>query len=593
MYRKFRYKILLLIFYSSISAQSTDPVSIYKVRAKQIIKNYNSQLNMLCNKNNSNQLQRKIVDGIISDYFINEDVRIINDLNKKGGSKDFRAKEYLRYIYILKPPIESLSYECEDDISALLQGKEFKFQYVKVKRIIKITGDKSPIENIEYLYFCFRLDEKTDDLKISSIGNKDSTWAKYPPAKTIIANAGKFSNVTIKTVPSNAEIIIDGVKYQPKGAMTLSITSGKIIEIICKSENYYDTIHKLVVNANNYNILNINLRPIVGSVELNSEPSGANVFIDDVKVGSTPYFSSNIAIGEHQIKFEKIGNGKLETKIIVTKGEKKVLKEILPVEKVVTFQCNDSWTRLFVDDRQIGIMPQTLSLSYGKHHIKYSRSGCSDKSFAVEVNQNTDFIYNSWDCSNKIARGDNRHANRDNRRYATKNFFSTISNGFIGDKVKHDICGGWHYNYGFSMAFNRISNRNGGFNYLIDYTNVKKIPISLQLGWLVGKSYYSISSDLVMHYFIKGDKTTLNFGGGLKADNITNDIKPTLRIGILSMFGEEDEGGLSYYYCKTIGSPVGVHNITFSTKKHSEMAWGMPLLLFALSIIPFGVYSGN
>ena len=61
--------------------------------------------------------------------------------------------------------------------------------------------------------------------------------------------------------------------------------------------------------------------PISGSLGVSSVPSGANVYIDNVLVGKTPYYSPEVLVGSHTVTVSMIGYDDYTEKVVISQGQ--------------------------------------------------------------------------------------------------------------------------------------------------------------------------------------------------------------------------------------------------------------------------------
>lgn len=107
--------------------------------------------------------------------------------------------------------------------------------------------------------------------------------------------------VAIITNPEGAEVVIDGESLGPVERITLS--SGTH-QLKLNKEGYESIIQTIVVDENN-TLFKFDLQKVQEiPIEITTDPSGAEVYIDDMRFGTTPlsdfYFS-----GKHRIRIEK------------------------------------------------------------------------------------------------------------------------------------------------------------------------------------------------------------------------------------------------------------------------------------------------
>lgn len=137
-----------------------------------------------------------------------------------------------------------------------------------------------------------------------------------------------MANITIK-VDNDAEVYIDGYMRR-KGTWTGDLSSGTH-EIECRKLYHNPAKRTINVVAGRKETFTLRPTPIYGNLEINTEPSGATVFIDNKNYGQTPLALNNIIIGTHELVIEKSGFSTLEKTIVLEQSSKLDVNEKLPM----------------------------------------------------------------------------------------------------------------------------------------------------------------------------------------------------------------------------------------------------------------------
>jgi len=143
----------------------------------------------------------------------------------------------------------------------------------------------------------------------------------YPSEVTKIhakLKPGKGS-LTVVSLPPEADIYVDR-KRKGKTPLTIkSLKAGKHDVYVVKGKKEY--INQVEILTAKNNPLNINLKVLKATLSVNSNPTGAKVYIDGVGAGTTPAKIKQIKIGRHQIVLVK-GNSLVYVDSIVVNPEK-------------------------------------------------------------------------------------------------------------------------------------------------------------------------------------------------------------------------------------------------------------------------------
>ncbi|OPX74500.1 MAG: PEGA domain protein [Methanoregulaceae archaeon PtaU1.Bin059] len=115
--------------------------------------------------------------------------------------------------------------------------------------------------------------------------------------------------IHIESMPSGASVYVDGV-YQgvTQGGNPLDLTGippGEHV-LTLRLENYQDYTTRVLVQAGKTASVRASLVPLQapagsGVVQISSEPSGANIFLDNLCIGITPLTIPSIPAGTHEI----------------------------------------------------------------------------------------------------------------------------------------------------------------------------------------------------------------------------------------------------------------------------------------------------
>jgi len=110
-----------------------------------------------------------------------------------------------------------------------------------------------------------------------------------------------FISVNVTVEPTNATITIDDEYFEHKKANKLSIGIHNLNIVL----DGYQTVSEEIFVSEEQTLFSYNLKELEKvPVEIDSEPDGASVYIDDVKIGNTP-LSKYLLQGSYSIRIEK------------------------------------------------------------------------------------------------------------------------------------------------------------------------------------------------------------------------------------------------------------------------------------------------
>ena len=130
-----------------------------------------------------------------------------------------------------------------------------------------------------------------------------------------------FARITLQ-VDADAEIWVNDEKKGTR-SWTGELESGTY-KIECKLANHEpSTVRKEITNQMNGEVIRLDApRPIYGSLNVESTPDMAILYIDGKEIGETPKFIKEILIGQHEIKLVKNNYRNYTETITVRKGER-------------------------------------------------------------------------------------------------------------------------------------------------------------------------------------------------------------------------------------------------------------------------------
>ena len=139
---------------------------------------------------------------------------------------------------------------------------------------------------------------------------------------TIVQEDAGGQYVAMTVSPTNAEVYIDDVLVESSGgALSKLLKYGKHTYRI-SAPLYESEMGQFEITSQGRTDLQVSLRPAYGQLQITSEPSGAQVYIDgDYKpAGTTPFTTERLPKGSHTLQF-KLGSYKPLTEKVVISGD--------------------------------------------------------------------------------------------------------------------------------------------------------------------------------------------------------------------------------------------------------------------------------
>ena len=127
-----------------------------------------------------------------------------------------------------------------------------------------------------------------------------------------------FAQVTLQAA-DETEIWVEG-EHRGNGVLTLKLEPGQY-KVETKRASHQSNSQLLQIN--NLTAMNVVLEepaPLYGSLEVNTSPMMAKVYLDGKEVGETPFFMNNVLIGAHELRVEKDGYASQQQSITIDHG---------------------------------------------------------------------------------------------------------------------------------------------------------------------------------------------------------------------------------------------------------------------------------
>lgn len=211
--------------------------------------------------------------------------------------------------------------------------------------------------------------------KVFTITDGNTTLAQMD----MIAN---FVNVTVST-DLESDIYIDNEKKN-KGSWIGRLNEGPHSIEARKASHVPSTKNVQFVIGRDTTIVIPDPVPIYGTIDIASNPIGANIIIDGQSFGTTPRVLNNVLVGNHKLSLEKSGYVIIAKDITLDDSIKLTVNETLVAGKTVSISTDGDGDKVFIDGNYIGVSPLEVTLGYGRYIIKAIRGGIvSEKSITV------------------------------------------------------------------------------------------------------------------------------------------------------------------------------------------------------------------
>ena len=186
-----------------------------------------------------------------------------------------------------------------------------------------------------------------------------------------------WANVSIASLPKNADIIIDSKKFGVTPDQLQVLEGQRMVTL--KKKGFKNWSKKIQFKAgSSINMTNIIMDKVDGFIMISTQPESAKILVNGKYVGYSPMRVSLPPKGSHVIRLAKEGYRTIEEKVMVKSGETEELNFALQTEKArLTFITKPEGAQLFVDQKFIGDATQSIILPTRPHLINVQAEGYS------------------------------------------------------------------------------------------------------------------------------------------------------------------------------------------------------------------------
>ncbi|MBR4997687.1 MAG: PEGA domain-containing protein [Bacteroidaceae bacterium] len=195
--------------------------------------------------------------------------------------------------------------------------------------------------------------------------------------ETIVKRTAGKQYVTFKVAPLNAVVELDDMllDVDGNGYVEKSVHYGThSYRVSCT--NYHTEAGQIVVSEKEKAEVNVTLRPNFGWIDFKGadEYHGAQVYVDNERIGQLPLRSGTIKSGVHQVKIMKPLYKPYETKVTVTDNEiTELAVELIPNFAHMTLKA-DKDCEIWVDEKFKGKEVCEIDLELGKYTVEVKRA---------------------------------------------------------------------------------------------------------------------------------------------------------------------------------------------------------------------------
>ncbi|WP_232473523.1 PEGA domain-containing protein [Thermococcus profundus] len=206
---------------------------------------------------------------------------------------------------------------------------------------------------------------------------------KYP----LVSSPSEYekpARLTITSDPTRAEIYINGT-YRGVTPTTLVLAPGTY-EVLLVKEDYRNYTTTVTLNPGEDRVISADLVLAVGYLKVDTNPTGAKVYINGSLIGTTPLQNYKLPTGRHQLKLVKEGYKEYVTTIEIGPGLTTiVMVRLTPEPAVLTINSDPSGAKVYINGSYEGVTPLDLTLQPGTYEVRLLKEDYEDYTSVVTL----------------------------------------------------------------------------------------------------------------------------------------------------------------------------------------------------------------
>jgi hypothetical protein len=187
----------------------------------------------------------------------------------------------------------------------------------------------------------------------------------------------KSGELEVKSEPSGAKVYLDGKEVGESPIVLSDISPGRhLIRLVKEGFEPYEVLEVVAVDRKG---LMVNLNKIVkeGELLIQTEPSGATIYLNNRSVGRSPYEGRGLSPGIYRIRVTKEGYENWEKSEIVEPGRRvEVLAQLKGNEGELELRSDPPGGKVYLDGKYVGVTPlHLLHIRPGKYSVLIVKEG--------------------------------------------------------------------------------------------------------------------------------------------------------------------------------------------------------------------------
>ncbi len=228
-----------------------------------------------------------------------------------------------------------------------------------------------------------------------------SRYRYYPLDSVLIIEKETTKQIEIALKPAWGNLIVDLGETSVIVEIANKTYTGKRIELcgvdkgldpgkyhlkIIKN-NYYDRQFDIEIKESDTILLNVKMEPLITSVNFNSKPGGANVFIDGNYAGKTPFYVDSVIVGNHKVRFFLDGYADYVKNVLFKYDTLNELFVQMKNRFRVTLESVPSHAEIWINGDYAGKTPLKTELLNGENNIKLVKKNFETFTKTIDVSK--------------------------------------------------------------------------------------------------------------------------------------------------------------------------------------------------------------
>jgi hypothetical protein len=206
-----------------------------------------------------------------------------------------------------------------------------------------------------------------------------------------------YGTLSVVSHPAGAVVRVDGGNAQYTPATFSSLRAGTSHDVQITMSGYQSYHASVYVNAGQTTPVNVYLTPIpqqTGSINVNTVPTGADIYVDGHFIAESPHVVTNLAPGSHTVRLHKAGYDEYLRTVTVTAGGQTPITVTFTAQHSslgsIEVGSTPGGSSVYLDGKYMGQAPvgsyfDLTSVAEGSHTIRITHTDYNDYTQTVYV----------------------------------------------------------------------------------------------------------------------------------------------------------------------------------------------------------------